>query len=82
MIQCYKRSIELSPNCGHAKYLYMGQLTSGDEAVAYISKGIAIMEAGIEGKVSEACASLDQLTLEDISNAYCALAEIYLTDLW
>lgn len=82
VIHCYKRSIELSPNSGHAKYLYMGQLTSGEEAVGYISKGIDIMEAAVKCRVSEACALLDQVTLEDISTAYCTLAEIYLTDSW
>ena len=82
VIHCYKRSIELSPNSGHAKYLYMGQLTSGEEAVGYISKGIDIMVAAVKSGVSEACALLDQVTLEDISSAYCTLAEIYLTDSW
>lgn len=80
---CFKRGIFLNPNSDHAKYLYMGQLTSGEEAVGYLTKGIAIMEREMEEKGREASALIDgEITTDDISAAYCTLAEIYLTDSW
>lgn len=61
----------------------MGQLTSGEEAIGYLTKGIAIMEGGGDGGgKGEACTSGEDVTSEEISTAYCALAEIYLTDVW
>ena len=61
----------------------MGQLSSGEEAVGYLTKGIAIMEREMEERGREACAVMaDDLTNGDISAAYCTLAEIYLTDSW
>ena len=61
----------------------MGQLTSGEEAVGYLTQGIATMERGMEERGSEAAAMMDgDVTVDDISAAYCTLAEIYLTDSW
>ena len=73
----------MSPESGHAKYLYMGQLTSGEEAVGYLTRGIAIMEREVEERGREAAAMIEgEVTNDEISAAYCALAEIYLTDSW
>jgi hypothetical protein len=61
----------------------MGQLTSGEEAVGYLTQGIAIMEREMEERVREATAIMEgEVTADDISAAYCTLAEIYLTDSW
>lgn len=83
-MHCFKHCISLSPSAGHAKYLYMGQLTSGVEAVGYLTQGIAIMEREVEERGrEEATAMMDgEVTTDDISSAYCTLAEIYLTDSW
>ena len=82
-VHCFKRCISLSPDCGHAKYLYMGQLTSGEEAVGYLTRGIAVMEKEVEERGSQASAVMGgEVTTDDISAAYCTLAEIYLTDSW
>ena len=73
----------MSPESGHAKYLYMGQLTSGEEAVGYLTRGIAIMEREMEERGGEAAAMMEgEVTNDEISAAYCTLAEIYLTDSW
>ena len=83
----------MSPESGHAKYLYMGQLSSGEAAVGYLTRAIAIMERemeergreerGREERGREAAAMMEgDVTNDEISAAYCALAEIYLTDSW
>ena len=74
--------MSLSPDKGHTKYLYLGQLTHGEEAIGHLTKGIELMtweeEAGQEGG---ACAEVMDRR-EELSSAYCALAEVYLTDTW
>ena len=42
-IQCYQRAVEQSPEVGHVKYMYLGQLSSGVEAIQYYQKGIELM---------------------------------------
>ena len=44
-VQCLKRAAELRPSEGHVKFLYLGQLHSGEEAVAYLTTAISIMRA-------------------------------------
>lgn len=63
----------------------MGQLTSGEEAIAYLTKGLEIMEGTLGGRKRETGAApelLEDVTNEEVSTAYCTLAEIYLTDSW
>ncbi|XP_064387108.1 uncharacterized protein LOC135335514 [Halichondria panicea] len=80
-LDCFKRSIDLSPLTGHSKYLYMAQLSEGVVAIDYIKRGIEIMTKLLEGVGGgEACASVESVTSVELSNAYCALAEVYLTD--
>jgi len=84
-VHCLKTAVELSPGQGHSKYMYLGQLTEGEEAVGYFTKGIEIMTAALHGAVVErgGCASVGgEVTAEEVSTAYCALAEVYLTDSW
>ncbi|XP_038078464.1 probable assembly chaperone of rpl4 [Patiria miniata] len=85
--QCMGRAITLSPEAGHSKYLYMGQLFEGEEAVQYLVKGIELMKKEKEKQDKQpeaACAdnnsSTDRVTDGDIARAYCSMAEIYLTD--
>jgi hypothetical protein len=74
---------------GHVKYLYLGQLTHGQEAIDHLTKGIEVMESvGVagereEGSIGGACGGgEDEDVKEQLSGAYCALAEVYLTDTW
>ncbi|KAK6165941.1 hypothetical protein SNE40_022747 [Patella caerulea] len=84
--QCFLRAIEISPEDGHAKYMYLGQMYSGLDAVKCFQKGIELMlkqkqiedqqpVIGAEGGKKE-----PSITQIDISNAYCSIAEIYMTD--
>ncbi|XP_046565671.1 probable assembly chaperone of rpl4 isoform X1 [Haliotis rubra] len=84
--QCFGRAVEVSPEEGHTKYMYLGQLMEGAMAVQCFQKGIELMvkEKGErEAKeVAAACRGADEapITDRDISNAFCSIAEIYMTD--
>ncbi|XP_022080015.1 probable assembly chaperone of rpl4 isoform X2 [Acanthaster planci] len=87
LIYCMGRAIVLSPESGYSKYMYMGQLFEGEEAVQYFVKGIELMEKEREKQDKQpeaACAEedsqTDPVTDGDIARAYCSMAEIYLTD--
>ncbi len=61
----------------------MAQLSEGVVAIDYIKRGIEIMTKLLEcAGGGEACASVESVTSVELSNAYCALAEVYLTDSW
>ena len=72
---CFLRAVELVPDTGYIKYLQLGQMSSGEDAVKYICKAIDIMKEKLIN-------SKDDVEDIDISNAYCSLAEVYLTDEW
>lgn len=78
--------MRLCPESGYSKYMYLGQMCSGDEAVAHIAKGVELMTRLYGKKAGEAssssAASGEEVTAEKLSNGYCTLAEMYLTDCW
>ena len=47
------RAVELNPDEGHTKYLYLGQMSSGEEAVSHLTKGIEIMTLLMQGQQAE-----------------------------
>ncbi|XP_014877959.1 probable assembly chaperone of rpl4 [Poecilia latipinna] len=85
----FLRAIDLSPDVGHSKYMYLGQIHTGQEAVDYYTRGIQVLLSVLEKQETEAQAGAAGTTDEndevpsrkDVSVAYCSLAEIYLTDL-
>lgn len=95
---CYQRAVEQSPEVGHVKYMYLGQLSSGVEAIQYYQKGIELMTkkftefqtAQVAEKAETNKESVEasdkskepgcDVSQRDISSAYCAIAEIFLTD--
>ncbi|XP_076010020.1 uncharacterized protein LOC143003311 [Genypterus blacodes] len=87
----FLRAVELRPDEGHSKYMYLGQIHTGQEAVDHYTKGIQVLlcvldkqaqsnqaEAGAAAGPDEA---LQLPTAKDACVAYCSIAEIYLTDL-
>lgn len=44
LLHCFNKAIEIEPNAGFAKYMYLGQLSEGLEAVKQYEKGVHIME--------------------------------------
>ena len=75
------KAVSLEPDKGHIKYLYLGQLSEGREAVNYYTCAIKIMKELAESQKNNAANNeVIILTNKDISNVYCSLAEIFMTD--
>jgi len=49
----YGRVIELRPEDGHGKYMYMGQISVGHESVKYFLAGIELMKKSLAFSSSE-----------------------------
>ncbi|XP_028437170.1 probable assembly chaperone of rpl4 isoform X1 [Perca flavescens] len=87
----FLRAVELSPDVGHSKYMYLGQIHTGQEAVDFYTKGIQVLLSALDKQVQTtqaqagAAAPPDEdtelPTAKDVCVAYCSMAEIYLTDL-
>lgn len=67
-----QKAVELSPESGFEKYMYLGQLTEAEEGVAHLRKGVALLRAGGSAMCSEAEEAAGP---EQLSSALCALAE-------
>ncbi|BFY97480.1 hypothetical protein BsWGS_00520 [Bradybaena similaris] len=82
---CLGRAVEICPDSGFSKYMTLGQLLEGATAVQCYQKGIDLMvkekqEREAQEVAAAACCDDRPVTDRDISNAYCSIAEIYLTD--
>uniref|UniRef100_A0A0X3Q812 Assembly chaperone of rpl4 n=1 Tax=Schistocephalus solidus TaxID=70667 RepID=A0A0X3Q812_SCHSO len=90
------RAVSLSPDEGYEKYMYLAQLSEKKDAVELYLRGISVVNAAMEKAPDTAPqtaeATEDEGTVEPppptkaelkraLSNAYCAIAEIYMTDL-
>jgi tetratricopeptide (TPR) repeat protein len=76
------RAIECSPDEGFSKYMYMGQIEGGENALQYYGKAMQIMLAQAQTlQESEQYEELAELS-EEIAEAFCTTADLYLTDLW
>ena len=76
----FLKAVEMNPDKGHEKYMYLGQMSGGAEAKKWYLKGIEIMENGLVEQARVGEDAVYRLAKTDISNAFCALAEIYMTD--
>ncbi|XP_062522911.1 uncharacterized protein LOC134197579 [Corticium candelabrum] len=83
-----RRAIELQPDDGYSKYMYLGQMLEGSDALQCYLKGIAIMEREHEAERSvrsdngtRSCDTDESQLSLDLSNACCSAAELYVTDL-
>jgi len=85
----FLQAVQLQPDKGHVKYLYLGQISQGSEAVQYYERAIKVMTDCIEfhennmQEVNETNMQAENeksLTKKDISSVYCSLAELYMTD--
>ncbi|KAI9280432.1 hypothetical protein BY458DRAFT_500674 [Sporodiniella umbellata] len=73
------QTIELAPNEGYSKYMYLGQMLTEKQAISAFQKGVEIMMSErnkIQDHSSEECKFL----CSKISSALCSMTEIYLTD--
>jgi len=93
---CFGRAVELRPEHGHFKYLCLGQLFEAEQAVHFYGRAAQLMSAALAADVSKAMedeeATAEQkesifyamrksATQRDLSAAYCAIAELHMTDL-
>ena len=47
-LQVFLRAVELSPDVGHSKYMYLGQIHTGQEAVDNYTRGIQVLLSALE----------------------------------
>ena len=77
-IQVLLRSTQLEPQSGASKYFYLGQMLNGNDALEAYKKCIQVASSDISS-------STDQEYLEEtrsqILSVYCAIGELYMTDL-
>ena len=81
----FLKAVEMNSEVGHEKYMYLGQMSGGKEAIKWYLKGIEIMKNELENQNgnSESTSELhakSSTKKTDISNAFCALSELYMTD--
>lgn len=78
-----QRMVQLDPDGGFRKYLSLGQLTDGKESLAHYTKGVQILCNLLQEQHGLAAPS-EESSVADLnralSSAYCAMAEIYMTD--
>ena len=74
------QSIQLSPDEGFSKYMTLGQLSSGREALGFFEKGIELLIRK-HGRLQNAGKHQKALELtSQLAAAYVSASEIYLTD--
>jgi len=78
--QLFKRSIELSPNENHVKYMSFAQTLQGSDALSCFAKGIELMYQEIKNLENQN--EFEKLIglKREISVGLSSMAEIYLTD--
>lgn len=82
----FEKSVELQPDGGSERYMYLGQLHEGLESFGWFARGVELLRANrtaAEGR-SGSRAELRQAWLEAthaLATGLCSAAEIFLTDL-
>ncbi|RKP24685.1 hypothetical protein SYNPS1DRAFT_23254 [Syncephalis pseudoplumigaleata] len=76
--ELWLRSVELEPNKGHEKYLCLGQLSVGPDALQYYEKAVERMSA--EHLAYGSDSNEAKVLARQLSSAYVSMTEIYLTD--
>ena len=77
-----QRAVQLEPLTGPCKFLSLAQLLQGREAADCYSKAVELLTAEAEASPAAAVAAPDgPSAARRLSCAFCALAELYMTDL-
>jgi len=80
MTKLYGRAIELQPEDGHSKYMYMGQITVGHESVKYFLAGIELMKKSLASSTSEQVMVLSVVSYHVLYlNHICTLRRSFVT---
>jgi tetratricopeptide (TPR) repeat protein len=79
-----QKSIQLAPEVDFSKYMNLGQILSGDEAISCYKRGVEVMLVHKRNHpappVNPFTPSSPALIDQQLSQALCSLAELYLTD--
>eukprot|EP00126_Sphaerothecum_destruens_P012821 Sdes_comp21949_c0_seq1m20492 len=78
--QCLMKAAKLYPETGHSKFLYLGQLTDGQESLGFYNQGIHLISVKLSQNNLLEDAQRKQL-VQDFVSALCAAADIFMTDL-
>ena len=70
-LNLFQQSVSIQPRLNPIKWLYLAQLQYGSDAVSSYKTGIEYLSK----------TQRTEITKQQISKAYCSMAEIYLTDL-
>jgi tetratricopeptide (TPR) repeat protein len=62
-----------------AKFLWMGQLSTGEESQEWYLRGIEVLQRILEGTTDD---EQRKKIKEKLSTGYCSVTELFLTDLW
>ncbi|KAI8082992.1 uncharacterized protein BX664DRAFT_301533 [Halteromyces radiatus] len=76
--QHFLQAIQLQPDTGYSKYMYLGQLSVEMEAIGAFQKGVDLMMMEYQQQQQEE--ETAQLLADKIASALCSMTEIYLTD--
>ena len=91
---CLGRAITVAPTTGHAKYLSLAQLMQGKESLELYNKAIEIItrikeqieatpnkDIQTDPKPERKIVNSPQTLKQELSNSFCAVAELWMTDL-
>jgi len=70
--RCFLKSVQVSADEAGTKWMFLGQLSHGEEALGFYSRGIALLERE---------ASQDALRKSQLASAHVSVAELFMSDL-
>jgi tetratricopeptide (TPR) repeat protein len=78
-----KKSIELAPTENGMKYLSFAQLHNGEDALRLYRSSVDLLSAALQNSNNTGNDENSQKVIrQQLCSAYCAVAEIFMTDLW
>jgi tetratricopeptide (TPR) repeat protein len=79
-LQVFQQSAALAPAQNPSKWFYLSQLVAGEEAEKYATQGVTFLKQELE-RVADQASDEAAVIKKQICDAYCALGELYMTDL-
>lgn len=77
-LQVLQQAVALSPDHGFEKYMYLGQLLDGGEAIQAASRGVDVLSAAAQSAAESQSSDADELNAQ-LCGALCSLAEMKMT---
>jgi tetratricopeptide (TPR) repeat protein len=78
-----KKSIELAPTENGMKYLSFAQLHNGEDALRLYRSSVDLLSVALQNSNNNGNEENAQKVIrQQLCSAYCAVAEIFMTDLW